>query len=483
MRLSQRITIESAHESQAPDGSVIMTFSPHANVYASVVTAKAETSTERKFTVWKTAQMIAVTTTFIIRYGGVRHSISAINLDGGSGHGSVCRYMEFVATTQAPFEIDSEASFSNPQTAVTLAFFGDVGQPVTAQADLASMVNTWQPDAVLDGGDNSYNGSADDWAAFGNFISGGNYLTVRGNHTYDHQQRMDLHSEHFGYLKTGNDWWWKRSYGNGLVEIFGVETGIKTDHATIDGSYLDPNGRQLTWLRSQLLSSTSKHKLVMLHHPPTTTELDVAHSVNLESLADTLKLADGVLCGHVHFAEWLIWHGIPILNASGAVRENGTSRTQPTNGGRPIFIEDSDRLAVKLLVDADDVMVEFFDIPSGNLRYRRSLYDQTPRPYFETFSVIPEGQPLGVADHTVTTATAALKITAINVISGGATAQIFNGTQPMTPVFQTAQLTRVNGNDITRPWVKPGSRISIRIGGGYANASGLLISLQGELLA
>lgn len=78
---------------------------------------------------------------------------------------------------------------------------------------------------------------------------------------------------------------------------------------------------QLDWLRSRLAQRAPEGSILIMHHPPLPTVLDLAVTVELrdqDALAEVLRGSDvrAILSGHVHHPSFGTFVGIPVVVAS-----------------------------------------------------------------------------------------------------------------------------------------------------------------------
>ncbi|MCS6935266.1 MAG: metallophosphoesterase [Chitinophagales bacterium] len=213
--------------------------------------------------------------------------------------------------------IDSPVAFSSPNRpadTVVFAVIGDYGTDSKAEADVAAMVKSWQPEFVITTGDNNYPVG-----------SSGSIVKNIGKHYCDFIYNPDAPSDrqckgpaaeekinrffpcpgnHDNYsvpaLRPYTDYFTlpgdERNYDFiwGTIHFFSLNTGVsgKLDERTIQ------------WLQQKLKSGTARFKIVYFHHPPYSSG---GHGSN-----EAMQLpfgewgADAVLCGHDHFYERIL---------------------------------------------------------------------------------------------------------------------------------------------------------------------------------
>ncbi len=270
---------------------------------------------------------------------------------------------------------------------VVLGFTGDAGQPGAAQTALANALAAAGLEGVIFAGDNSYSAAASfeaDWAAFSSWVNARTAYAVMGNHDLDDPAKRAQHVAKFSWL--GNGRYWKVTLGNGLVDLFGLNDGVNTAYDN-PVTYGEPHGNtvgslQHTWFVEQLNASTARWKLVVVHHPPVSSENDGNTVVNALNWPE-FRRVDAILCGHTHLAEWLTYRGTPLLNASGAVKTDGdcSLALQGTYAGQSTLVWAEDRLPVfgRLLITPADITVQYLAVNGGHVVYQRSLAEkETP---------------------------------------------------------------------------------------------------------
>src|SRR5690606_41973655 len=93
---------------------------------------------------------------------------------------------------------------------------------------------------------------------------------------------------------------------------------------------------QLEWLAEELASPSIDGTILVMHHPPIPSVLDLATSVELRDQAPLAAVLQGsdvraILAGHLHYSSTATFAGIPVSVASATcytqdllVREGGT---------------------------------------------------------------------------------------------------------------------------------------------------------------
>lgn len=386
-----------------------------------------------------------------------------------------------------------------PVPAARMCFitFGDVGDPGSNQDAIVDILTDTEPDAVLDAGDNNYlGGDPDAWDVFQPWITAKTYLRVRGNHSLDTSTEIAADQAAFGYLFTDGNPWWVRSFGNGLIDFFGIDTGKKTNGTFIPGGNQLAGGTQYLWLKDKLEKSKARHKIVMFHHPIVSTGSSPTHDVTPEMDWDILWRADAIFCGHVHMAEWLLWKGLPVISFAGAVRTDGSSqsRTVPP-GAVPLFINDIDRLIGRLWVTPGDVLIEAINTETGRIEMARSIYDKTPRAVrIQRWLFKPDEFVVtsGTVEMKIGRVASAMRVHSVLISTGDSTGTSVTGktvrveassgqvVMPAVPLVTG----RVSGEDLDNVWIPPNAMLRAFVNGwpDYSGspAKGLMVEIVGD---
>jgi hypothetical protein len=200
-----------------------------------------------------------------------------------------------------------------PQT-VRFAVIGDYGSGMQAEADVAALVKSWDPELVITTGDNNYpDGGADTidknvGQFFHEFISpyvgsygeGGEenrFFPSLGNHDWNilgAQPYLDYFS------LPGNERYYEFTWGP--VHFYALDS----DSREPDG--VGRSSQQASWLQNRLAGSTSAWEIVYFHHAP--------YSSGTHGNVDWMQWpfaewgADAVLSGHDHSYERIMRDGI-----------------------------------------------------------------------------------------------------------------------------------------------------------------------------
>lgn len=222
--------------------------------------------------------------------------------------------------TQTPSPSPSPSPTTDP--GITFAVIGDFGLAGPAEADVAALVQSWQPDLIITTGDNNYpDGAASTideniGQYFHNYIAPytgiygpgadtNRFFPSLGNHDWNTpgaQPYLDY------FTLPGNERYYDFIWGP--VHFFAVNS----DSREPDG--VGRSSVQAQWLQVTLAASTTPWQVVFMHHPP--------YSSGLHGPVDWMRWpfaewgADLVLAGHDHVYERLEIDGIPhVINGLG----------------------------------------------------------------------------------------------------------------------------------------------------------------------
>lgn len=201
-----------------------------------------------------------------------------------------------------------------------LAVIGDFGANNQAEADVATLVAGWQPDAVLTVGDNNYpDGSATTidanigkyYAAFihpyqgdyGPGATSNRFFPALGNHDWRTTRGAPpLPYPSLDYFALpGNERYYDVIVGP--VHVFVVDS----DPHEPDG--IEATSFQADWLRNALQESTAPWRIVAMHHPPYSSSTVHGSTPALQWPYASWG-ATAVLAGHDHSYERILRDGI-----------------------------------------------------------------------------------------------------------------------------------------------------------------------------
>lgn len=270
-------------------------------------------------------------------------------------------------------------SAAQPERLV-LALCSDQGTPGATQSAIVTRAAEWAADAIISGGDNHYTPAtfAQSWAAFSTWITAQKVFPALGNHDVSD---WAAHYALFPYL-TGTKRYYQKSFGNGLLDVFVLHSGRNSSWSVIEPDGNAVGSVQHSWFVAALNASTARWKVVVMHHPPVTASSEANRAdTNLDW--PEFARVDGIICGHVHFSEWLTCRGTPVVNVSGAVEQDGTVSPllnltgADTAGSDLLWVDDRRRLMAKLVATQTRLVVSYHETTSGKLVYQRDLSDRT----------------------------------------------------------------------------------------------------------
>ena len=216
--------------------------------------------------------------------------------------------------TPLPSATTGATPVSQPQS-VRFAVIGDYGIDNTAEADVAALIQGWQPDFIITVGDNNYDyGSARTIDAnigkyFHNYIypyvgtygpgaDVNRFFPSLGNHdwyTKDAQPYLDY------FTLIGNERYYDFVWGP--VHFFALDSDENEPDGVTKGSV------QAAWLKAALEASISPWNVVYFHHPPYSS---AQHGSTMWLRWQFAEWgANAVLSGHDHDYERLLVEGIP----------------------------------------------------------------------------------------------------------------------------------------------------------------------------
>ena len=272
--------------------------------------------------------------------------------------------------------------WTGPITAqrLTLAAVSDTGTPGATATALASLIAGWSVDAALFIGDNHYAPAtfAQSWAPFDSLVAAQKVYPALGNHDVND---WAAHASKFSYLGS-NTRYYRKSFGNGLLDVFVLHSGVNSAMTLVEPDGNAVGSVQHQWFVQQLALSTARWKLVAFHHPALTVSEEANRVVAAMDWPEFAQV-DGILCGHVHFTEWLTLRGVPLVNVSGNImRDGNVADTLNLTGSDPagnqlLWHDDRRKLATRLHITTKSILVAYHDIETGGVVYQRELSDTT----------------------------------------------------------------------------------------------------------
>jgi 3',5'-cyclic AMP phosphodiesterase CpdA len=166
-----------------------------------------------------------------------------------------------------------------------------------------------RPDAVVITGDLVDAGNAEEYAALGGMLDAlaMPFYLIPGNH--DERDALRAGFPRHAWLRSGGEFV-HYAIDAHPIRLIGLDS-------TIPGA---PGGtmceRRLAWLDATLAEAPHRETVLFMHHPPFATgiaHMDVQNCANADALGAVVRRHPQVtrlLCGHVHRAVQMHWHGI-----------------------------------------------------------------------------------------------------------------------------------------------------------------------------
>ena len=218
------------------------------------------------------------------------------------------------------YEVDTPitSAQSDCQGDMRFAVIGDFGDAGSAEEDVANLIHSWEPDLIVTTGDNNYpNGKAStidrnigqyfaDYiypytGEYGSGAAENRFFPVLGNHDW-REGNIQPHYDYF--TLPGNERYYDFEWGPAHFFM------LDSDPHEPDG--ITKDSLQFVWFEQQIASSTAPWKLVLLHHPPISS--DAEHGSHEDLQWPFIKLGvDAVLAGHAHLYERLIYDDVPVF--------------------------------------------------------------------------------------------------------------------------------------------------------------------------
>lgn len=282
---------------------------------------------------------------------------------------------------------------------IRIAVIGDYGDNSQAEADVAALVRSWQPDLVVTTGDNNYPSGAADTiddnigqyyhefiapyqGQHGEGADVNRFFPTLGNHDWDTRDATTrLPQPYLDYFTLPQGPGEERYYDLiwGPVHIFALDS----DYREPDGNTVD--SVQADWLQRQMQDSTVPWKLVFTHEPP--------YSSGWHGSSPHMRWpyeawgATAVLAGHDHTYERVLVDGFPyFVNGTG-----GSSRywfLSTVAGSQVRYNEDSGAM----MIEADSRQITFRFVTRTGLEIDR-------------YTIVAGGevQPKGLTSRSVST--------------------------------------------------------------------------------
>ena len=231
-----------------------------------------------------------------------------------------------ISSTNAARRIEPAFLKVATPTFVRFAVIGDYGVSNQAEADVAALVKSWNPDFVTTVGDNNYpSGSSTTIdknigqyyhqfiypykGTYGAGAATNQFFPALGNHDLTSNNGAPYLSY---FTLPGNERYY--DFVNGPVHFF----MLNSDSREPDGNR--STSIQAMWLKDRLAASTSPWNIVFLHHPPYSSGTAHASSGRLQWPYAAWG-ADAVLAGHEHNYERIHRDGILyFVNGAGGAK-------------------------------------------------------------------------------------------------------------------------------------------------------------------
>ncbi len=193
---------------------------------------------------------------------------------------------------------------STPATSMTIAVIGDHGGCVydcSAEQQVANLVHSWSPNAVITVGDNSYqNGLSSEVAGdnqpYAADVQAGRFYPAAGNHDWANSCTSSAITPSTNYF--GVPPHYTAHLGGGLVDLFALDMNCGDPDGDVAGS------RQDQIYHADLAASTAVWKLTTTHQPPHSSQGDYTYTDWAINPAVDLYLS-----GHHHDWEHLVVGG------------------------------------------------------------------------------------------------------------------------------------------------------------------------------
>lgn len=249
-----------------------------------------------------------------------------------------------------------------PSLSIRFAVIGDFGQAGQPEADVAALVNSWNPNFIITTGDNNYllgDSSTIDanigqyyhqyiYPYTGSFGSGSNvnnFYPALGNHDWL-TTVAQLPKPYLDYFSLpGNERYY--DFVRGTAHFFVVDSDSNEPDGITSGSI------QGQWLQSGLAVSTEVWNVVYIHHSPYSSSVHGSNTMLQWPFQEWG--ADIVLSGHDHTYERLSINGMPyIVNGLGGM-QTIYNFTTLVSGSQVRYNSDYGAL----LVDATEAYINF----------------------------------------------------------------------------------------------------------------------------
>jgi Carboxypeptidase regulatory-like domain/Calcineurin-like phosphoesterase len=260
--------------------------------------------------------------------------------------------------------VTATTAHASPATQMTLAVIGDYGclaltcveNATQAEPQVANLVHSWSPDAILTVGDNSYdNGTTAEIQAdqqpYAADISAGRFYPVAGIHDWGQQCINST------YIQSSTAYFGRPAHyvahlGGGLLDYFATDMNCADPDGDVAGSV------QANQYLSNVSASTAIWKITGAHSPPYSS--GVAFGSQAFTHWAIAPQIDLFMSGHDHDMEHLVEGGQNFI-VDGASGEDTTPLKSPPISGS-VWGDGSDFGAVRLTVTQYSLKVDFVNL-------------------------------------------------------------------------------------------------------------------------
>lgn len=233
------------------------------------------------------------------------------------------------------------------------------GYPATQQL-VVDLMQSWDPDLYLFGGDNAYNSGTTAnvsaaWAPWSDEIADEVVYAVMGNHDLDTADGAAT-SAFFSYWPHN-----KRYYviERGPCAFVMINSGYNTAGTIVEKDGIGEDSSQWAYLKEELSRTKAKFKIAILHHSPYTSGSSYTPGKTIWRLPWSEYGIDLVLSGHSHNYEHLLVDEVPhIVCGTGGAALTGFAATVLTQS---VTRTNSYYGALKITAHADNLQISFRD--------------------------------------------------------------------------------------------------------------------------
>jgi hypothetical protein len=224
------------------------------------------------------------------------------------------------------------------EESVTLAYLGNPGNSGAQQASVEALLDDWGEPNTIFGGNNNYPAgeAATLVAAWNTFLSG--YVTpekawgVLGAVDLDNTIGDYAGQPQVTFLayQPGNGRYYKKSFGNGLVDLFVLNTGLNSAGTLVEQDGNTVGSVQQLWLENAWGDSLARYKVIAMYSPIITNEDGATGDrFNADMVWPEMLEADLVLTCGAQVNELIYRRGVPHLSV------NSVSATPLTHSVAP----------------------------------------------------------------------------------------------------------------------------------------------------